>query len=115
MALKTTVAIDPLLRKKIKQLAAKMDVSQGEIIKMAITEFEKKLISGGPLHDQKELQKKKIKQEMHKFTEMVWAEDAEVKSIQEKLNIQSEEEGREIELEDIIIRNWKTGLEEWWK
>ena len=53
----------------------------------------------------------KIKQEMHKYTEIVWKEVKEVKFIQEKLNSPSEE-NNDTDLDHIIIRNWKTGLED---
>ena len=45
MTVKTTVAIDNDLRKMIKKLAAWLDISQGEVIRRAIAEYEKIIIN----------------------------------------------------------------------
>jgi hypothetical protein len=111
MTSKSSVAVDLELRRKIKRLAAKLDLSQGDIIRIAIADFENRINQGIFPQQNEDLNSIKIKQDMHKFTQLVWEEDKEVKQIQEKLNSPLED-GTEIDLEDIIIRNWKTGLEE---
>jgi predicted transcriptional regulator len=112
MASKSTVAIDPTLRKKIKKLAARFDISQGEIINIAIAELEKKLNKGEFSQQLEDIELKKVKEEMHEYTKRVWAKDEQVRIIQEKFISPAKIEDEEIDLDDIIIRNWRTGLEE---
>ena len=106
MTEKTTVGINKELRKSIKRLAAWLDISQGEVIKRAIKEYEKIVISNKNNHyNNVKNAKTDIQKLFQKATEAIWAEDPETKRIQQKL-IQGPES-----IDDFIINNWDSGLE----
>lgn len=106
MTEKTTVGIDKDLRKKIKKLAAWLNLSQSEIIKRAIAEYEKSVIS--KIRSQ-ENNKNAIENEIEKIlqtaTDLIWTEDPKSKEIQLKLQQGSET------IDDFIANNWDFGLE----
>lgn len=105
MTAKTTVAIDNNLRKIIKKLAAWLDISQGEVIKRAIAEYEKIVISNN-IHrtSTKENIVNEIEDILKTATDSVWKNDKKTKEIQEKLKKGSET------IDDIILNNWESGL-----
>ena len=106
MTIKTTVAIDSDLRRTIKKLAAWLDISQGEVIKQAIAQYEKALLNQGKdLDPNGKSDKKKIDTILQAATEAIWLEDPETKAIQQKLK-----KGR-ISLDKILLNNWDYGLE----
>lgn len=109
MTAKTTVAIDHAIRKKLKKIASILDISQGEVIERALSMFEKSILS--QLSENK-LSTKKItntKIDINKILEdarkKVWAQDPEVKAIQEKVQTGPET------IDDFIITQWDSGLE----
>ncbi|MGQ4875308.1 MAG: ribbon-helix-helix domain-containing protein [Promethearchaeia archaeon] len=106
MSSKTTIAVDKSLRKLIKKLAAWLDISQGEVIKRAIAEYEKKILTQNKRLDKNDDDIKiKIQEILKASTESVWMKDQETKEIQQKLlkDIES--------LDDYLLNNWDTGLE----
>ena len=106
MTIKTTVAIDTDLRKTIKKLAAWLDISQGELIKRAIAQYEKVILNQGIDFDPSEKSDKKVIDKiLQAATEAIWLEDPETKTIQQKLK-----KGR-ITLDKILLNNWDYGLE----
>jgi len=86
MTAKTTVAIDRELRKIIKKLAAWLDISQGEVIRRTIAEFEKSVINKNVYpNTSKEKVKKEIDTILQAATDAVWEDDIKTREIQEKL------------------------------
>ncbi|MBY8985244.1 MAG: CopG family transcriptional regulator [Candidatus Lokiarchaeota archaeon] len=106
MTIKTTVAIDSDLRKIIKKLAAWLDISQGEVIKRAIAEFEKSVIDKNVYPN---IIKKNAKNEIDTIlqaaTDAVWEDDGKTREIQEKLK-----KGPST-IDEFILNNWDSGLE----
>lgn len=105
MTSKTIVAIDKDLRKLIKKLAAWQDISQGEVIKRAIAEYENII-----LNKEKSLKKKKVdsEKEIHHLlqaaTDAIWTQDPETKRIQQKLKKEPNS------IDEFILNNWECGL-----
>ena len=106
MTVKTTVAIDSDLRKIIKKLAAWLDISQGEVIRRAIAEFEKIVINKNVYpNTSKEKFKKEIDTILQAATDAVWEDDIKTREIQEKLK-----KGPST-IDEVILNNWDSGLE----
>ena len=106
MTIKTTVAIDSDLRKIIKKLAAWLDISQGEVIRRAIAEFEKSVITKNVYQNtSKEKFKKEIDTILQAATDAVWEDDIKTREIQEKLK-----KGPST-INEVILNNWDSGLE----
>ena len=111
MTTKTTVAIDERLRKRLKELSAWLDITQSEVIKRALTLFEKdilqeKQISVNTNLNIKDAQKSDIEKILKEATKIIWKLDPNRKIIQQKLFVGTDTLG------EIILNNWKTGLEE---
>ncbi|MHA1106610.1 MAG: ribbon-helix-helix protein, CopG family [Promethearchaeota archaeon] len=111
MTTRTTVAIDEKLRKRLKKLSAWLDITQSEVIKRALTLFEKKIlqekqISVNANFKIKDTQKSDIKKMLEEATKIIWKLDPNRKMIQQKLFVGTDT------LDEIILNNWKTGLEE---
>lgn len=104
MTERTSVGIDKKLRKKIKQLAFWLEISQGEVIKRAIQEYEKQLVSDKNRSENIKNVKADLDKLYEKATESVWAEDPKTKEIQQKL-LESPES-----IDDFIANNWDSGL-----
>ncbi len=106
MTFRTTVAIDSDLRKIIKKLAAWLDISQGEVIRRAIAEFEKSVIVKNVYPN---ISKEKLKNEIDTLlqaaTDAVWEDDIKTREIQEKLK-----KGPST-IDEVILNNWDSGLE----
>ena len=101
MTSKTTVAIDKDLRKLIKKLAAWLDISQGEVIKHAIAEYEKKILNNEKsLKKERENSEKEIQQLLQGATDAIWAQDPETKQIQQKLKKGPSS------IDEVILDNW---------
>ncbi|MHA1489250.1 MAG: CopG family transcriptional regulator [Promethearchaeota archaeon] len=106
MTIKTTVAIDKDLRKLIKKLAAWLDISQGEVIRRAIAEYEKIIINKDIYpNTSKDNIKKEIDKILQTATDAVWEEDIKTRKIQEKLKKGASS------IDDVILNNWDFGLE----
>jgi hypothetical protein len=106
MTEKTTVGIDKGLRKTIKKLAVWLDISQGEVIKRAIAEYEKSVISNIRNQDKnKNINKKEVEKILQAATDTIWAEDPKSKEIQLKLLQGSET------IDDFIANDWDSGLD----
>jgi len=109
MTIKTTVAIDQTIRKKLKKLASILDISQGEVIKRALSVFEKSVLL--QLREKKGLGKKSSIEDidvttiLEETTQKVYAGDPELKAIHEKLQTGPET------IDDFIITHWDSGLE----
>jgi len=105
----TTVAIDQVVRKKLKKLASLLDVSQGEVIKQALAMLEEKILTGKLESRQSNptarLDKKDIGRILAEATRKIWAINPEIKRIQEKLYSGPET------IDDFIINDWNSGLE----
>ncbi len=111
MGARTTVAIDESLRKRIKKLSAILDVSQGDIIENAISDFERKVLhshvkGGGDDIDNIDSPSKRVEKLFEAATKEVWASDPEIKAIQQKL---LETPGT---IDDFIIDTWDSGLDQ---
>jgi len=111
MTTRTTVAIDEKLRKRLKKLSAWLDITQSEVIRRALTLFEKKILqenqnSVKPNLKIKDTQKSEIKKMLEDATKIIWKLDPNRKIIQQKLFVETDT------LDEIILNNWKTGLEE---
>lgn len=105
MTIKTTVAIDSDLRKIIKKLAAWLDISQGEVIRRAIAEYEKSVIKNVYPNTSKEKIKKEIEEVLQAATDAVWEDDIKTQEIQRKLK-----KGPST-IDEFILNNWDSGLE----
>jgi hypothetical protein len=107
MVLKTTVGIDEVLRKRIKKLAAWLDLTQGEVIRNAIDTYEKAIFSPTETPRSKPLdlsKEDKIVAILKQATEEVWAADPETREIQQRLLAESDT------IDDYIVKKWRTGL-----
>lgn len=105
MTAKTIIAIDSDLRKIIKKLAAWLDISQGEVIKRAIAEYEKFIVNNNiHLTSNKENIVDEIEKILKTATDSVWKKDKKTREIQEKLK-----KGNET-IDDMILNNWESGL-----
>jgi ribosomal protein L10 len=115
MGIKSSVAIDTNLRKKLKKLAAILDMTQGEIISQAVEEYEKKV-----LNIYKEEPDQNIKantdnssndsdkffaEQLKKASEIIWKKNPAKKKKQEELYNGTET------IDDFIILSWDSGLE----
>jgi len=106
MTIKTTVAIDSDLRKIIKKLAAWLDISQGEVIRRAIAEYEKAIINKDVYpNTSKDKIKKEIATILQAATDAVWEDDIKTREIQEKLKKGPSS------IDEVILNNWDFGLE----
>ncbi len=106
MTIKTTVAIDSDLRKIIKKLAAWLDISQGEVIRRAIAEYEKIIISKDIYPNTSNISiKKEIDSILQAATDAVWEDDIKTREIQEKLKKGPSS------IDEVILNNWDFGLE----
>lgn len=108
MTSRTTVAIDGKLRKRLKKLAAWLDITQAEVIKQAISLYER------------EISKSERNQKRQKFTEnnsfvslkilleeatrKIWDQDPERKSLQLKLMTKRDN------LDEFLLNNWDLGV-----
>jgi len=111
MTTRTTVAIDERLRKRLKKLSAWLDITQSEVIKRALTLFEKdilqeKQISVNANLKIRDTQKSDIEKILKEATKIIWELDPNRKIIQQKLFVGTDT------LDEILLNNWKTGLEE---
>jgi predicted transcriptional regulator len=106
MASKSTVAIDDTLRKKIKKLAVILDLSQGEVINKAIQELEKKILTQKKADLISIDNGSSIESLLNQATLQVYESDPEFRDIQEKLFSGPET------IDDFIIKNWNSGLDE---
>jgi len=111
MTTRTTVAIDEKLRKRLKKLSAWLDITQSEVIKRALALFEKdilqeKQISVNTNLNIKDTQKLDIEKRLKEATKIIWKLDPNRKIIQQKLFVGTNT------LDEILLDNWKTGLEE---
>ena len=111
MSSKSTVAIDGSLRKTIKKLAAWLDISQGEVIKRAIIEYEKKIVfpDKNEIAREEESSGDRIQRILDDASERVRGSDGETREIHNLLM-----EGSET-IDDFIIKKWRLGLyhDEW--
>jgi flagellar hook-basal body complex protein FliE len=106
MTFRTTVAIDSDLRKIIKKLAAWLDISQGEVIRRAIAEYEKAIINKDVYpNTSKDKIKKEIATILQEATDAVWEDDIKTREIQEKLKKGPSS------IDEVILNNWDFGLE----
>ena len=106
MTIKTTVAIDSDLRKIIKKLAAWLDISQGEVIRRAIAEYEKVIINKDIYpNTSKDKVKKEIATILQAATDAIWEDDTKTREIQEKLKKGPSS------IDEVILNNWDFGLE----
>jgi hypothetical protein len=106
MTIKTTVAIDNDLRKMIKKLAAWLDISQGEVIRRAIAEYEKIIINKDTYPNTSKVNiKKEINTILQAATDAVWEDDIKTREIQKKLKKGPSS------IDEVILNNWDFGLE----
>lgn len=111
MTSRTTVAIDKELRKKLKKLSAWLDITQAEVIKRALGIFEKELLKnkGGNTKENNSLNNVStitVKKVLKDATKIVWKMDPERKDIQQKLSSGTDT------IDNFILNNWESGLEE---
>ena len=111
MVTRTTVAIDKKLRKRLKKLSAWLDISQSEVIKRALTLFEKDILQEKqfPVNANlktKDTKKSDIEKILKEATKIIWELDPNRKILQQKLFVGTDT------LDEILLNNWKTGLEE---
>ena len=107
---RTTVAIGNELRKKLKKLSALLDITQAEVIKRALSAYEKEILKNKDtsIHEKainNEKSKIMVEEILKKATEIIWKQDPKRKAIQEKLY-----KGPET-IDDFILNNWDSGLE----
>lgn len=112
MLSKSTVAIDDVLRRRIKKMAAFLDIPQGEVIKRAIDEFEFKFLRQNQEELKKPLQENlgfdqniDVEALYQAATEKIWAKDPITKKIQQQLAQGSET------IDDFTITRWNVGLD----
>ena len=111
MVTRTTVAIDKKLRKRLKKLSAWLDISQSEVIKRALTLFEKDILQEKqfPVNANlktKDTKRSDIEKILKEATKIIWELDPNRKILQQKLFVGTDT------LDEILLNNWKTGLEE---
>jgi predicted transcriptional regulator len=107
MASKTTVAIDDTLRKRIKKLAAWLDLTQGEVIGKAIEAYEKVAFQAGQNEqdeDESKLKEAKVRRILKQATEREWQSDPEARELQQRLMSGPET------IDDFVIKKWRSGL-----
>jgi len=105
----TTVAIDKELRKRLKKLSAWLDITQAEVIKRALSLYEKKMIQNMQTPKKQNYNKKSesdIEKILKDATKVIWENDPERRTLQRKLSAGPET------IDDFILDNWYTGLEE---
>jgi len=115
MSVKSSVAIDTILRKKLKKLAALLDMTQAEIISHAIDDFEKKILFSGkkiPKNEVNPYENSEINQspnqiaeQLHEATSIIWQKNPAKKKRQLKLYSGPET------IDDFIISSWESGLD----
>ena len=110
MTSRTTVAINKELRKKLKKLSAILDITQAEVIKRALSIYEKEIFKNKEGNDLEksnvnDLINFKVQEVMKQATQTIWKQDPDRKIIQQKLS-----EGPET-IDDFILNDWESGLE----
>ncbi len=107
MASKTTVAIDDALRKRIKKLAAWLDLTQGEVVSKAIEAYEKVAFQAGQNEqdeDDGKSKEAKVRRILKQATEREWQSDPEARELQQRLMSGPET------IDDFVIKKWRSGL-----
>lgn len=106
MPSRTTVAIDKKLRKRLKKVAAILDITQSEVIERALDIYEKtlkeKIISRGNIP--KENEKDEVQKILKNATKLIWQQDPERKILQKKLKKGSDT------IDDYILNSWVSDL-----
>ena len=115
MALKTTVAVDQNLRKKIKKLSALLDLSQNKVIEQAIACLENRILKNhghlsSPIKSVEQLKVSEgdaidVVKILENATKEIWNRDPERKEMQIKLK-----KGPQT-IDDFLFDKWITGLE----
>ncbi len=109
MTTRTTVAIDKELRKRLRKLSAWLDITQAEVIKRALSLYEKGIIQNMQTSKKQNYNKKSesdIEKILKDATKVIWENDPERRTLQRKLSA-----GPEM-IDDFILDNWYSGLEE---
>lgn len=109
MTTRTTVAIDKELRKRLRKLSAWLDITQAEVIKRALSLYEREIIQNMQTSKKQNYNKKSesdIEKILKDATKVIWENDPERRTLQRKLSA-----GPEI-IDDFILDSWYTGLEE---
>ena len=97
-----TVAIDEKLRKRLKKLSAWLDITQSELIRRALTLFEKKILQEKQTTVKPNLilsQELEIKKMLEEATKIIWELDPNRKIIQQKLFLGNDT------LDEILLNN----------
>ena len=82
---KSIIGIDKNLQKTIKKLATWLDISQSEVRKRAITEYEKNIIFNKIYQEKnKHINKSEVEKILQAATDKIWAVDPKSKEIQLK-------------------------------
>ena len=104
MSSKTTIAVPRQVRNRVKKLAALLNKTQGDIVQLALKDFEKNLFRGLDSHPKKEIDMERVEKILKESTEKVWAADPEHKAIQLKLEASGDT------IDDYLIRTWDPGF-----
>ncbi len=107
MASKTTVAVDQKLRKKIKKLSALLDIPQSAVIEKAITSLEKSMIQNkNPDKINTKNGNIDVSKILEEATQKIWKKYPEREKNQKILQKGSQT------IDDFLLNEWSTGLEE---
>ena len=108
MTSRTTVAIDNKLRKRLKKLAAWLDKTQAEVIKEAISLYEKEIFKSEKSQNERKSPEKdlsnSLKIQLEEATKKIWDQDPERKALQLKLMTKQDK------LDEFILNNWDLGV-----
>lgn len=108
MTSRTTVAIDDKLRKRLKKLAAWLDITQAEVIKQAISLYENEMFKSEKNQKRQKISESNssvsLKMLLEEATKKIWDQDPERKSLQLKLLTKQDK------LDEFILNNWDLGV-----
>lgn len=108
MTSRTTVAIDDKLRKRLKKLAAWLDITQAEVIKQAISLYEKEIFKSEKNQNKRKFTESSLsaslKIQLEEATKKIWDQDPERKALQLKLLTKQDK------LDEFILNNWDLGV-----
>jgi len=108
MTSRTTVAIDNKLRKRLKKLAAWLDKTQAEVIKEAISLYEKEIFKSETNQNERRSTENNLstslKKQLEEATKKIWDQDPKRKALQLKLM------KRQDKLDEFILNHWDLGV-----
>ena len=106
MASKSTIAVSPQTRLRLKKLAAILNQTQGDIVEQALNDYEIKIIHSLNPSGNSSASDDFVEKILQDATQEVWNADPIHKELQLKLKSSPDT------IDDYIIQTWESDIEE---